>query len=102
MDNDKIAEHLAVTSLNGDKAEQVLSNPAYIKAWEQMTAHLDNAILNCKTVNAADAADIVRCKQLMVGLRREFERLIESGEVAKIRIKEIERAKTPIERIFKR
>jgi hypothetical protein len=91
-----------ITSLLGDDASRVLNNPAWKRAWERMHQHIEDRELACKTTDAAEAADIIRCKQLLTALGREFTRIISEGEAAKIKLKEIEKAKTVSERIFKR
>lgn len=87
--------------LKAQDAEKVLNNPAWKDAWSSMHKSLDRKILNCDTIeNKNQAADIVRCKQLLDELEREFTLLIENGQMAAIEIKDAKKSK--VERVFNR
>jgi hypothetical protein len=77
----------------GADAQQLLDNKLYRMAFEKVGAHIEAQALACDPDNKDKAARIVIAKQLLVGLRREIERVIEDGEVADIQLSELEKKK---------
>ena len=74
----------------GADAAAVLRNPVVKMAFQRLGEYLDTQILACKPDDKDQAQRVVLAKQIMIGLKREFERLVEEGEVAEIRLNELE------------
>lgn len=81
-------------ALRGRDAKALLDNPVLKNAFERLEAELRNRELKCNTVTSPEsAADIIRCKQLLDGIKREFTKLIKNGEVAEIQLQELDKKK---------
>ena len=93
---------LKAQTYRAEDAKAVLNNPAWKMAWEALNAHMDQKLSLCDTVNREKAADVVRCKQLLSAIEREFHRIIESGQVAEMQILEEEKKKSFLHRVFVR
>jgi len=87
--------------LHGQRAKELLDNPVWEEIWAGMDKYLNTRMMGCNTAKDPEqAADIVRCKQLLVGIRREAVKIAENGQVAEIRMSEIEQSK--IQHVFRR
>lgn len=86
-----------MTDLNSDifsasDAKQLVENPVWKKIWIGVNAAIDAKSLACDTAHDKDgAADIIRVKQLIRGLEREVQRVIDAGTIAELRIDELEK-----------
>jgi hypothetical protein len=73
-----------------EDARQVLANRAYKSAFERMADFLEKQALNCDIDNKDKAMRVIVSKQILVGIKRELERLIMDGEVESIKMNELE------------
>lgn len=88
LDNDRIA---------GQDAQALLDNPVLKKAFDQLEEHLNKRELSLNTAkNPGDAADIIRCKQLLQGVKREIYNIVQTGQVAEIQLKELNKSKMTV------
>jgi len=66
----------------GIHAKDLIDNPVNKMIWDAMGSYLDAKTLACKTDDHKQAADIVRCKQLLAGMKREADIIISRGLAA--------------------
>jgi hypothetical protein len=73
-------------------AKHLLEHPMFIEAWEAVEKHLSMQAMTCDSDNAQKALRIVISQQLLAGVKREIQRLVEDGFVAneQIRLTELE------------
>lgn len=76
-----------------EDAKQLLDNPLLIEAFVKVGEYLEAQALSCEPDNPTRAHRIVTSKQLLAAVRREMQRVIEEGELAQIRIAEVEKNK---------
>ena len=84
----------------GEDARQLLENKLLQASFAMVGEYLDRVALSCDPDNKDQAQRIILTKQLFASLRREIERCIEDGEVARVEIAELE--KTQRVRQFRR
>ncbi len=72
-------------------ARQLLENPLFIEAWEAVENHLHMAALSCDPDNKDKAQRIVISQQLLASVKREIQRIVTDGQVAKVQIAELEK-----------
>jgi hypothetical protein len=80
--------------LKANEARQVLENRHFRSAWDALNVALEARGLSCDVYSdegQRQAARILASKQLLHGLRREFERKLDDGYMAEVEIAEIER-----------
>ena len=80
--------------IRANEARQVLENRHFIAAWDALNATIEAKALSCDTLTdegKRQAAGIVSAKQLLHGLRREFERKLDDGYMAEAELDEIAR-----------
>lgn len=82
------------------EARQFSENPLFKAMFEGVGASLEAKALSCDPKDEKQAADIIRCKQLLVAMRREIERRAEDGDFAAFEIAQLE--KQGIKRLFRR
>lgn len=92
---------------DGLEAKQLYDNLLLKRIFGRMDAYLTERELECRPATEKEqAADIIRCRQLLRAFEREIYRIIEAGateqEIEKLRIKEIEKKQTLKDRVFKR
>ena len=75
----------------GADAAATLRSPTVKLAFSRLGEYLDNQILSCKPDDKDQAQRVVLAKQILAGLKREFERIVEEGEVADIQLHELEK-----------
>ena len=80
----------------GNEARQLLENKHFREAWDALDEYLTAQEHACDPDNAEKARRIVISRQLLVGLKREFERKVQDGEFAQIELNEIERKTKPL------
>jgi hypothetical protein len=83
------------------EARQFSENALFKAMFEGVGEALEHKALACDPKDERQAADIIRCKQLLAAMRREIERRVEDGEFAAFEMKELAR-RSPMERIFRR
>ena len=76
-----------------EDAKRLLEDPMLQDAFKAVASYLDDRALGCDPDNKEMAQRIVLSKQLLAAIRREIYRHIESGQVASIRIAELEKKK---------
>ena len=72
-------------------ARQLLENPLFIEAWDAVENHLHMAALSCDPDNKDKAQRIVISQQLLASVKREIQRIVTDGQVAKVQIAELEK-----------
>lgn len=85
--------------LTGEDARQVLDSPAYKAAFVRMSEVLEGKALACDPDNKEQAQRVVMAKQILAGIHRELNKLVEFGQVADIQLNEIEKRRKSV---FKR
>ena len=76
-----------------EDAKQLLENKMLKDAFDAVSGYIDQQALACEADNKDRAQRIVISKQLLAGIRREIYRHVEEGQVANIRIAELEKKK---------
>lgn len=73
-------------------ARHLLENPLFVNAWSAMEKNLHMQAITCDSDNAQKALRIVISQQLLAGVKREIQRLVEDGSMAEeqIRLTELE------------
>lgn len=79
-------------------ARALLDNQLFKEAFAKVGEHIESQALTCDPDNKERAQRIVMAKQLLAGVRREVERVVEDGEFAEIKMAEIEKKRS----IFRR
>jgi hypothetical protein len=74
----------------GHDARALLDNKLFKEAFSKVADHLEAQTMGCDPDNKDKAARIIIAKQLLQGIKREIERVVEDGEVAEIHLSEIE------------
>ena len=82
--------------IRANEARQVLENRHFLAAWDALAAMLEAQALACDPDNQDKAARIVVSKQLLHGLRREFERKLQDGYMAEAELDELQRRNRPV------
>ena len=77
--------------IDAEEVRQLLDNRHLKRAFQKVAEHLETGALACDPDNRDQAQRIIIAKQILAGVKREFERAIEDGEVAQVRIREIEK-----------
>jgi hypothetical protein len=72
-------------------ARQFTENPLFKAMFEGVADALESKALSCDPNDKDRAADIIRCKQLLVAMRREIERRAEDQEFAAFEIAQLEK-----------
>lgn len=76
--------------IRGRDAKALLENPLLQEAFEAVNSHLESRILGCDVDNTGQTQRVVLAKQILKGIRREIERIIENGQVAEIQLSELD------------
>ncbi len=71
-------------------ARQLLENPMFVEAWAAVEKHLNMQALTCDSDNAQKALRIVISQQLLAGVKREIQRIVNDGMVAEVQLSELE------------
>ena len=71
-------------------ARQLLENPMFVEAWAAVEKHLNMQALTCDSDNAQKALRIVISQQLLAGVKREIQRIVNDGIVAEVQLSELE------------
>ena len=74
-------------------AQQLLDNKLFRDAWDRLHYHLEGQAMACDPDDKDKAARIIISKQLLKGLKREFERMVSDGDVADVQIAELQSRK---------
>ena len=81
-------------------ARALLDNPAWKAIWRGLSKYLDVRELSCDSRDRDTAQDIIRTRQLLAGLQREVQRLLDDGHISSIKLAELEKRRLP--KIFQR
>ena len=76
-----------------EDAKHLLDNKLFKAAFTGVSEYLEAQALGCSPDDAAKAQRIVIAKQILAGIKREIERVVEDGVVAEIQLNEIEQKK---------
>ena len=71
-------------------AKQLLEHPMFVEAWDAVEKHLHMQALTCDSDNAQKALRIVISQQLLAGVKREIQRIVNDGVVAEVQLSELE------------
>ena len=71
-------------------AKQLLQHPMFVEAWEAVEKHLHMQAITCDSDNAQKALRIVISQQLLAGVKREIQRIVNDGIVAEVQLSELE------------
>lgn len=91
---------LEKTRIDGADARAMLESHLFRGAWDALNDHLNAQELACDPDNSEKARRIIISKQLLVALKREFERQVDSGLMARVQLDELEKKRKL--RIFQR
>ena len=84
--------------IDGNDASFILNSRVFKDAVNRMHDHIESKALNCDSDNKDLAHRIIVSKQLLAGIVRELQTIIELGEVHQIKLSEME----PKRKIFSR
>ena len=62
----------------------------FVEAWAAVEKHLNMQALTCDSDNAQKALRIVISQQLLAGVKREIQRIVNDGIVAEVQLSELE------------
>ena len=82
--------------LTGEDARQVLNSPAYKAAFARMSEALEGKALACDPDNKEQAQRVVIAKQILAGIHRELNKMVEFGQMAEIKLTEIEKRRKSV------
>ena len=71
-------------------ARQLLEHPMFVEAFDAVEKHLHMQAITCDSDNAQKALRIVISQQLLAGVKREIQRIVNDGLVAEVQLSEIE------------
>lgn len=71
-------------------AKQLLEHPMFVEAWDAVEKHLHMQAIACDSDNAQKALRIVISQQLLAGVKREIQRIVNDGIVAEVQLSELE------------
>lgn len=71
-------------------AKALLDNEMFKAAFAAMSEYLEAKTLSCDPDNKEITQRVVLAKQILAGIKREIERIVEDGMVADIQLAEIE------------
>ena len=71
------------------EGKRIIDSEPFKKAMSRLDDHLDMQLFSCDPDNKEKAQRVVLAKQIFKGIHREFERLLQEGEVAKIQLDEL-------------
>lgn len=85
----------------GQDAKAILENPVVKQVFKRLEDHVNSKILSCDPDNKEATQRAVITRQILFGIRREFEKLVQDGEVAEIQLNEME-VKKPFMKVIRR
>lgn len=85
----------------GEDAKALLDNPLLVKAFAKVEEYINGQELVCAPDDKERAQRLVISKQLLAGIKREIQRVVENGDLAKIKIDALEKKKM-LSRVFRR
>lgn len=84
---------LESAKFRAEDAKHLLEDPMLKAAFDAVSGYIDGRALACDPDNKDMAQRIVLSKQLLAGIRREIYRYVEEGQIADVRIAELEKKK---------
>lgn len=88
-----------VALIDAEEIKQLLGNKHLKAAFAAVADYLEQEAIACDPDHKDRAQRIILCKQVLWKIKRELERKVEEGDMARIRIEEAEK---PRMRLFKR
>lgn len=85
-----------------EDAKQLLENKLFKMAFENMGNSLEAQALTCNPDDKDKTQRVVIAKQILAGIRREIERIVEDGVMADFQLAEIEQKRTMMQRVMRR
>ena len=70
--------------LRAKDAQRILDDPVFRDAMQALRDRIESRALQVKTTDTDETRDIIRCKQLLVGIERELRRFVADGKVQSI------------------
>jgi hypothetical protein len=83
-------------------AKHLLENPMFIEAWDAVEKHLQMQAITCDSDNAQKALRIIISQQLLAGVKREIQRIVNDGVMAEVQLSEIEQKRSLLKRVMQR
>lgn len=77
--------------INATEARQLLDNKHFKEAFQGVADYLEMQGLACDSNDEKRAHNVILCKQILWKIKREIERKVEEGDIARIRIEEAEK-----------
>jgi hypothetical protein len=77
----------------GADAKSLLDNKLLQDAFTAVADYIEGKAVSCDPDNKEQAQRIILSKQLLAGIKREIERMIETGMLAEVRLSELEQRK---------
>lgn len=77
-------------------AKYVLESKPFKQAFERMAFHLEAKAMSCDVDNKEQTQRVVLAKQILAGIKREIERMVDDGTVAEIQLSELERRRKSV------
>lgn len=94
-DTDKIEKSI----IDGEKAKHIMSDFAAIGVFDRMREYLDKQELGCDPDNKEKAQRIIISRQLLAGIEREIQKIVNNGKTAKISLEQIRKSSTVREKV---
>lgn len=76
--------------IRGNDAQSLLNNKLLKEAFDRVGHYIEQKALSLDPNDKEKAVNVIISKQILAGVKREIERVIEDGEMAKVRIEQIE------------
>lgn len=93
---------LQAREIKANDAEYLINRLTSLGIFEAVNNYLDAQALGCDPDNKEMAQRIILSKQILKSIQKEILKVVNDGKYAKIRMKEIEEAKTLKQRVFQR
>jgi hypothetical protein len=88
--------------IRAQDAKQLLESPLFVEAWDAVEKHLQMQAITCDSDNAQKALRIVISQQLLAGVKREIQRIVNDGVMAEVQLSEIEQKRSFLKRVMTR
>lgn len=75
----------------GEDAKQLLNNKLLKEAFSKVDEYIDKKAISCDPDNKDAAQRIILSKQILMGIKREIERLVETGMLAEVQLSELDK-----------
>lgn len=82
-------------------AKTLLDNKLFKEAFDSVGKYIESQALSCDPDNKDKAQRILISKQILAGIKREIERVVQDGEIAEIQLNEIEQKRGLVRRFMR-